>query len=863
MKKLMINEIREKYLVFFEGKEHLRLSSYSLVPEHDKSLLLINAGMAPLKTYFTGQETPPKKRVTTCQKCVRTCDIEEVGKTARHLTFFEMLGNFSFGDYFKEETIAWAWEFMTNILGFPAEKLYVSVYLDDDEAYDIWNKKIGIPTGRICRMGKEDNFWELSLGPCGPCSEIYFDRGPEFGKDDFEASVTSGEDRFIEVWNLVFTQFNKDEEGNYSDLANPNIDTGMGLERMAMVMQGVDSVFDIDNIKAIRDEVCKLSGVSYGTNDKKDISIRIVTEHIRSTSFMISDNIQPTGEGRGYVLRRLLRRAARHGKLLGIEGRFLAKLSSVVIENSKEAYPELAEKKDHILRLMDQEEQRFYETLDTGMESLKTKIETLKAEGKKILAGSEAFKLHDTFGFPLELTKEILEEEDFTVDEDGFKEEMERQRSRARAAREDGGFTGTEGSVYDKLNLAAAEFVGYTHHSIDDAEILYIDDISIITDKTPVYAEKGGQKADEAVLITESGKAVISDCLPIANGQFAHIAKERTGSIKQGQKAAITINSDKRLKIARHHSATHLMHKALRDVLGSHVQQAGSMVAANRLRFDFNHFAPVSAEELAKIEAMVNDAVLRDLPIETNEMSINDAKAKGAIALFGEKYGETVRVVDMGGESIELCGGTHLKSTAQIGSFKIVSEGGVSAGVRRIEAIVGETALAYYRNTEEKLAEISAFLKTPEGNLINRIEQLINTAKEAEKELSKIRQKDANSAVDEIFAKREQVNGMFLASATLQNMGMEALRNLSDSLMDKMGQGIVLLAGIEGDKANILAKASEDAVKAGVHCGNVVKAAATAAGGGGGGRPNMAQAGIKDVGKVEAAMEAAKGQLLT
>ncbi|MCL2397080.1 MAG: alanine--tRNA ligase [Defluviitaleaceae bacterium] len=862
MEKLGLNEIRNRYLAFFEGKGHLRLPSFSLVPEHDKSLLLINAGMAPLKPYFTGQATPPAKRMTTCQKCMRTGDIEVVGKTSRHGTFFEMLGNFSFGDYFKKEAIAWAWEFMTDVLKIPMDKLYVSVYLEDDEAFDIWHKEVGVPADRIFRMGKEDNFWELSLGPCGPCSEIYYDRGPQYGGDDFMASVTADEDRYIEVWNLVFTQFNKGEDGSYSKLETTNIDTGMGLDRMAMVMQDVGSLFDVDTMKAVRDAVCNLFGATYGAAEKMDTSIRIITDHARSVTFMISDGVMPSNEGRGYVLRRLLRRAARHGKLLGAKGLFLTKLADVVIENFKGAYPELAEKRDYIHRLIEQEEQRFYETLDSGMEQLRRCVDELTTAGQNVLAGADAFKLHDTYGFPLELTREILEEEGLAVDEAGFKEEMEKQRSRARAAREDAGFMGNAGSVFDGIDVPAAEFVGYCCHAVEDAKILYIaaqsgDDVAVLLDKTPVYAESGGQKADFATIKTATGEVRVTDCMKAGNGQFAHIGK-MTGSIEVGQTASISIDAARRLDIARHHTATHLLHHILRQVLGNHVQQAGSLVAHDRLRFDFAHFAAITAEELARIENTVNDAILANLSVDITEKTPGEAKAMGAVALFGEKYGDTVRVVDIGGQAVELCGGTHLTGTAQIGSFKILSESGISAGVRRIEAVVGGAALAHYQSIEAKLGEIAAFLKTPAANVISRVEQLINAAKEAERQLAKMRQADANSAVDEILAGKEEIGGHTLVSAVLQNTEIDALRNLSDILMDKLGGGIVLLAGISGDSGSILARATDDAIKAGVHCGNLVKAAAQAAGGGGGGRPNMAQAGIKDAARVGDALTAAK-----
>ncbi|MCL2375928.1 MAG: alanine--tRNA ligase [Defluviitaleaceae bacterium] len=865
MKKLGLNEIRERYLAFFEGKEHLRLPSFSLVPENDKTLLLIVAGMAPMKPYFTGQATPPRKRVTTSQKCLRTADIEVVGKTARHGTFFEMLGNFSFGDYFKEDAIAWAWEFLTRALEIPEDKLTVTVYQDDDEAHKIWEEKVGVPSSRIFRMGKETNFWELSSGPCGPCSEIFYDRGPAHGQDDFMASEEAGEDRYVEIWNLVFIQFNKSEDGKYSNLAAPSIDTGMGLERMAMVMQDVGSLFDVDVMVAIRDEFCGIAGMTYGADVKKDVSIRLITDHIRSAVFMTSDGIMPEGEGRGYVLRRLIRRAARHGRLLGVDGRFMAKLAAVVIANFKGAYPVLAEKQDYIEKLIDQEEQRFYENLDSGMGLLKKLIDEAKKAGNKVIAGVDAFKLHDTFGFPLELTREILEEEGLAVDEEGFREEMEKQRSRARAAREDAGYAGGEGSVFEGISDPATNFTGYTQNTVTDAKILHVNtedaNVAVIVDKTPVYAESGGQKADFATITTSSGEIAVTDCIKTAAGHFVHVGKIVSGEVKQGQTASIAFDATRRMGITRHHSATHLLHMALRDVLGNHVTQAGSAKFPDRLRFDFAHFSAVTPEELAKVEDIVNAAILRDLPINIEEMPIVDAKAKGAIALFGEKYGDTVRVVDIDGISIELCGGTHLKSTAQIGPFKIISEGGISAGVRRIEAIVGETALAHFRDVETKLAEISTFLKTQPENLINRIGQLITAAKDAEKQLAKMRAEGAKSNLDEVLGKKEDIGGVPVICATFPDMDVDSLRSLSDSLMDKLGSGLILLAATMEGKGNILARASKDILAKGIHCGNIVKAAATAAGGGGGGRPDMAQAGIKDASKVEVAMEAAKKAL--
>ena len=868
MKKMGVNEIREAYLSFFEGQQHLRMPSFSLVPDGDKSLLLINAGMAPLKPYFMGTAAPPSKRVTTCQKCIRTDDVENAGRTARHGTFFEMLGNFSFADYFKRESINWAWEFVTKTLELPVEKLYVTVYLEDDEAEDIWHKEVGVAKDRIHRLGKKDNFWELSVGPCGPCSEIYYDRGPEFGQDDFVVSVNADEDRYMEFWNLVFIQFDKQEDGSYQDLAQKGIDTGMGLERIALIMQDVNSIFDLDTIKAIRDKVCSIANVQYTSSVdpavKKDFSIRIITDHIRSVVFMMSDGIIPGGGDREYVLRRLLRRAARHGRTLGIAKPFLAELAQVVIDNSKNAYPELAEKNAYILRLINQEEERFCETLEDGMKMLKARITDAKSKGG-VVAGADAFKLHDTYGFPVELTEEILEEEGLTLDKAGFDAEMKTQKERARLAREDAGYVGHEATIFEELKFDPVDFVGYTEYSVDDAKILHIvegDEILIVVDKTPVYAEAGGQKADFGVLETATGKADIMGCVKVAGGQFAHVAKIVSGNIEAGQTAKISIDEVRRGDIVRNHTATHLLHSALGKVLGSHVQQAGASKSPEALRFDFSHFAPLTAEEIREIEDMVNAAIWENLPVSIEEMPVDEAKKRGAVALFGEKYGDVVRVVDIGDTWAEFCGGCHLASAGQIGSFKIVSESGIAAGVRRIEAVTGKFALEHYRQNEDKLISIAQSLKTPAQNVIGRIDQLLAENREQRKELERAKQKDAQAASSNILEQGEQIGAITLYCANLDGLDMDALRTLSDDLIGKVqGDGVVLLAATHDGKANILARATESAVKAGVHCGNMVKAAATAAGGGGGGRPNMAQAGVA-ADKLEAAITAAKAAVL-
>ncbi|WP_058485621.1 alanine--tRNA ligase [Defluviitalea phaphyphila] len=871
MKSLGLNEIREKYLSFFEGKDHLRMGSFSLVPQNDKSLLLINAGMAPLKPYFTGQEKPPKKRVTTCQKCIRTGDIENVGKTSRHATFFEMLGNFSFGDYFKEEVIPWAWEFVTEVLEIPEERLYVSIYEKDDEAFKIWNEKVGLKPERIIRLGKEDNFWEIGVGPCGPCSEIYFDRGEEYGCGSKDCAPGCDCDRFVEFWNLVFTQFDKDEEGNYNPLPNPNIDTGAGLERLAAIMQGVTSIFDVDTIKAIRDHVCKIAGVKYQEDNKKDISIRVITDHIRAITFMASDGILPSNEGRGYVFRRLLRRAVRHGKLLGINKLFLKELALTVIETSKEAYPELEEKKEYILKVLSVEEQRFNETIDQGLEILKEYIKELKESKQNTLSGEKCFRLYDTYGFPIDLTKEILEEEGFTLDEQGFMKEMEAQRQRARSAREETTYMGSEESIYTKLNKEwTTQFKGYNTLNVSDAIIRAIvtnnefineakenQEVSIIVDKTPFYAESGGQVGDKGIIKTDKGTVKITDCIKVSGNNFAHIGKVVQGSISVGDKASLEVNKSDRMATARNHSATHLLQKALRNILGNHVEQAGSYVSSERLRFDFVHFAPLTQEELKKVEEEVNEKILENLPINICETNIDEARKMGAMALFGEKYGEIVRVVNMGNYSIELCGGTHLKNTASVGTFKIISETGVSAGVRRIEAVTGQAALNYFREQENYIKEAAAILKTVPNQVVRKIETLINEVKNNQKEIEKLRAKISTSAVEDILSSKQDIKGVSLLTARFDELDMNGLRNMGDNLKNKIGSGVIVLATGKDNKVNFVVMITDDVVKKGAHAGNMIREIAKVAGGGGGGRPNMAQAGGKDISKIDKALNKA------
>ncbi len=880
MDKLGLNEIREKYLDFFESKGHLRMNSFSLVPNNDKSLLLINSGMAPLKPYFTGQQVPPSKRVTTCQKCIRTGDIENVGKTARHGTFFEMLGNFSFGDYFKNEVIPWAWEFFTEVLKIPADRLYVSVYQDDDEAFEIWNKKVGIPENKIFRMGKEDNFWEHGVGPCGPCSEIYYDKGEEYGCHSSNCTVGCDCDRYTEIWNLVFTQFCKEEDGSYSDLDHPNIDTGMGLERIAAVMQNVNSIFDVDTIKAVRDSVCKIAGVEYNKDYKTDVSIRVITDHIRSVTFMVADGVLASNEGRGYVLRRLLRRAARHGKLLGIDRKFLSDLCMVVIENSKGAYPELEEKKDYINKIITVEEERFYETINQGMDIIRQKIDEIKTNKKEnIFSGSESFKLYDTYGFPIDLLKEILEEEGIGVDEAGFLKEMEAQKNRARAAREENTYMGSEETVFHKFPAdMESVFVGYDKLDIKDCRILALvtDDvitdkvcegqkITIVSDKTPFYPEMGGQAGDKGIIKTNNCVIEVIDCTKFGGNKILHTGIVKSGEIKIGDFAEFSVDKDKRVATARNHTATHILQKALREVLGNHIEQAGSFVSDSRLRFDFTHFEAVNKEDLIKIEKIVNEKILDAIDVIIEELPIEEAKKKGAMALFGEKYGEVVRVVSVGDYSVEFCGGTHLKNSSQAGSFKILSENGVAAGVRRIEALTGYGVLNFYEETDMLLNKVREVLKIGGQNVINKINSLVDENKSLIKEIEQLKIKMSSGHIDKFIENKEIVNNVSVVCAKVDGMEMNDLRNMGDKIKDKLKSGIVVLASPLNDKVSFIVMVTDDIVKKGAKAGDIVKAAATTAGGGGGGRPNMAQAGGKNPAKTDealkAAMEAIKSQL--
>lgn len=871
MKSYGLNELRKKYLEFFESKGHLALPSFSLVPENDKSLLLINAGMAPLKPYFTGQEIPPRTRVTTCQKCIRTGDIENVGKTARHGTFFEMLGNFSFGDYFKHEAIAWSWEFLTKVLGIPEDRLYPSVYLEDDEAFDIWNKEIGVAKDRIFRFGKEDNFWEHGAGPCGPCSEIYYDRGEKYGCGKPGCTVGCECDRYIEIWNNVFTQFENDGEGHYTELENKNIDTGMGLERLATVMQDVDSIFDVDTIKAIRDKICEFAGVSYGEEYKTDVSIRVITDHIRSVTFMVSDGITPSNEGRGYVLRRLLRRAARHGRLLGIQGEFLAKLSETVMAESHTGYPELLDRKDYIIKLITVEEQNFNKTIDQGLAILNTMMEDLQKSGEKVLSGENTFKLYDTYGFPIDLTIEILEEKGFSVDEDGFKKAMENQRQTARDARETTNYMGKDVTIYQSIDASVeSKFVGYdrlTHESkvtVLTTQDAIVDELkegeegTILVEETPMYATMGGQVADAGVIEGADGTFVVEDVIKLQGTKIGHVGRVTEGVIKKGETVKLTVDEEQRNLTANNHSATHLMQQALREVLGSHVEQKGSLVDKDKLRFDFTHFSPMTEEEIAKVEEIVNREIAAGLDVVTNEMSIEDAKKTGAMALFGEKYGEVVRVVQMGTFSSELCGGTHVSNTRNISAFKIISESGVAAGVRRIEALTGKALFEYYNTMESELQKAAKLLKAVPLEVSAKIVSLQDEVKQLQKENDKLKAKLAKEAAGDLLSEAKEVDGIHILTKQLTDVDMNGMRDLGDEAKQKLGEAFIVFASQIGEKVNLIAMATDGAMKKGAHAGNLIKEVASIVGGGGGGRPNMAQAGGKLPEKIPEALACAK-----
>ena len=878
VKKYGVNELRQMFLDFFESKGHLVMNSFSLVPQNDNSLLLINAGMAPLKPYFTGAEIPPRTRVATCQKCIRTGDIENVGKTARHGTFFEMLGNFSFGDYFKHEAIAWSWEFLTKVVGLDENRLYPSVYEEDDEAFDIWNKEIGVPADRIFRFGKEDNFWEHGAGPCGPCSETYYDRGEKYGCGKPGCTVGCDCDRYMEVWNNVFTQFENDGEGHYETLKQKNIDTGMGLERLAVVVQDVDSIFDVDTLCALRNKVCEVAGKTYGVNHEDDVSIRLITDHMRSATFLISDGVMPTNEGRGYVLRRLIRRAARHGRLLGIEGPFLEKLSETVIEGSKDGYPELEEKKTFILNVLHNEESQFNKTIDQGLKILADLEAEMKEAGKSVLGGSDAFRLYDTYGFPIDLTKEILEEKGYTIDEDGFKEEMEVQRKRARESRAVSNYMGADATVYDEIDRnITTEFDGYdkleaaSKVTVLATETEIVDSLmegqkgTIFVEKTPFYATMGGQEGDTGVITTANGVFRVEDTIKLRGGKYGHVGVMESGMISNGDEVTLKVDEQERKDTCKNHSATHLLQKALKTVLGAHVEQKGSLVNPTRLRFDFAHFQAMTPEEIAETEALVNKEIQAALPVTTQIMGIEEAKKTGAMALFGEKYGDEVRVVSMGDFSVELCGGTHVANTANITLFKIVSEAGVAAGVRRIEALTGNNVIEYYRQMEENLHTIAKTLKTSPAEITEKITHLQKEVKELQSENESLKSKMAQDSLGNVMDQVVEVKGVKVLASAVDGVDMNGLRDLGDQLKEKLGEGVVVLASAKDGKVSLLAMATQGAMDKGAHAGNLIKAAAAIVGGGGGGRPNMAQAGGKNPDKIPEAIakvaELVEGQL--
>ena len=871
MKKYGVNELRRMFLEFFESKEHLAMKSFSLVPHNDNSLLLINSGMAPLKPYFTGQEIPPRKRMTTCQKCIRTGDIENIGKTARHGTFFEMLGNFSFGDYFKTEAIHWSWEFLTEVVGLDPDRLYPSVYEEDDEAFDIWNKQMGIPAERIFRFGKEDNFWEHGAGPCGPCSEIYYDRGEKYGCGKPGCTVGCECDRYMEVWNNVFTQFNNDGHGHYTELEQKNIDTGMGLERLAAIVQDVDSLFTIDTNKALLDRVCALAGKEYQKEHETDVSLRIVTDHIKSCTFMISDGIMPSNEGRGYVLRRLLRRAARHGRKLGIEGKFLAELSKTVIELSKDGYPELDEKKSMIFKVLTEEEDKFNKAIDLGLSILNDMEVEMEGKGEKVLSGDNAFMLYDTYGFPLDLTKEILEEKNLSVDEEGFAACMKKQKDAARAARKTTNYMGADVTVYQSIDPSiTTEFVGYDRlvHQSEITVLTTEDELvealtdgqngTIIVKETPFYATMGGQQADIGIISTENGEFEVKDTIKLQGGKVGHVGTVTKGMFKTGDMVTLTVDCENRALTARNHSATHLLHKALRTVLGTHVEQAGSLVTCDRLRFDFTHFSAMTPEEIAEVEKLVNEEIAASLPVVTEVMSLDDAKKTGAMALFGEKYGDSVRVVKMGDFSTELCGGTHVPNTSVISAFKIVSEAGIAANVRRIEALTSAGLMNYYHEMEKELHDAAKLVKTTPAALQSKLQSMLDEMKTLYSENEKLKSRLANDSLGDVMNQVKEVNGVKLLAVSVDGVDMNGLRNLGDQLKEKLGEGVVVIASVQDGKVNLMASATDEAQKKGAHAGNLIKAIASLVGGGGGGRPNMAQAGGKNPEGVKDALKKAE-----
>ncbi len=874
-KKYGLNELREMYLSFFESKGHLRLPSFPLVPQHDKSILLINAGMTPMKPYFTGEEEPPRHRVCTCQKCIRTGDIDNIGHTDRHGTYFEMLGNFSFGDYFKREALSWCWEFLTKVVGLDENRLYPSIYENDDEAFDIWTKELGVPAERISRFGKEDNFWEHGSGPCGPCSEVYYDRGAQYGCGKPDCKVGCECDRYIEIWNNVFSQFNNDGKGNYTELKQKNIDTGMGLERLAVVCQDVKSLFDVDTVMNITNKVTELTGASYGKSEKMDVSLRVITDHIRAATFLICDGVLPSNEGRGYVLRRLLRRAARHGKLLGVNKPFLYQVVDTVVHENECQYPELREKQSYITKVIQTEEENFCKTIDGGMKIFAEMLAGHKEKGETRFSGADAFKLYDTYGFPIDLTVEMVREEGMSVDEDEFARQMKEQKQRAREARKALGDLGWAGVEFGK-DIPSTEFVGYDHDSVDDAKVVAlvvegeqaeammsgVEGI-IVLDKTPFYAEMGGQIGDMGVIRCGESVFEVTDVQKNKGGKFMHSGKVVSGSFQLGDTVTASIDVERRMAIRRGHTATHLLDAALKAVLGDHVHQAGSLVEPDRLRFDFTHFESITPEQLLAVDTFVNDAILRGIPVVTEVLPIEEAKKKGAIAMFGEKYGDVVRVVEMGDVSMEFCGGTHLDNTAKVGLFRIKSEGSVASGVRRIEAITGRQTLEELRNGQEKLMRAAQLLKTTSNELESRIGGMLSEMKEIRSQLEKFKEQASLGEARSFLTSAKEVKGLKLVTAQRDGMDANALRKLGDFLRDKEPKIVGVLASVNEGKVTLLAVCGKEAVASGVKAGDIIKAIAPICGGKGGGKPDSAMGGGTEVSKVDDALAAVDDLILS
>ncbi len=871
-----VNDLREKFLRFYESKDHIILPSAPLVPRDDNSLLLINSGMAPLKKYFTGMETPPKKRAASCQKCIRTPDIERVGKTARHGTYFEMLGNFSFGDYFKRQAILWAWEFITTVIKLPEDKIWVTVYENDDEAKDIWEKEVGINPAHIVKLGKEDNFWEIGSGPCGPCSELYYDRGEEFGCSSPDCKPGCDCDRYMEFWNLVFTQFDGDGKGNYTPLEHPNIDTGMGLERLACIMQGVDNLFEVDTVQKIMQHICSIADVKYKENEKTDVSLRVITDHIRSTTMMISDGIVPSNEGRGYVLRRLLRRAARHGRLLGIYEPFLYKVCETVIEENKQGYPHLETNRDYIIKIIKVEEERFAKTIDSGMELLNGIIDKMMSEDIKgeRLPGDMAFKLYDTFGFPIDLTREILEEKKLSLDEEAFQKLMDKQRERARSARAKMGDLGWEDDVlsgldnkvnftgYESLNGEAGIVAMVCEGQLADT-IIEGQKVAIVLDQTPFYAESGGQTGDSGIIFKDKNIFKVIDTQKSPTGQFLHIGIMESGSLKKGDRVSASVLKQRRQDTMKNHSAAHLLQAALREVLGNHVHQAGQLVDSGICRFDFNHFSPMTAEEIKKVENLVNEMILSAIPVTVESMGIKEAREKGAMALFSEKYGDVVRVVSMGDRSVELCGGTHVSNTSEIGLFKIIKESSVAAGVRRIEAVTGRNLLIHIDETEREISNALSSLKAGSlSDLTPKIEALVSEIKEKDKEIEKLNSKLASGQIDSILSTAKTIGEVKMLRASFNDMKTDALRTMGDKIKEFDEPVVAVLSSATDVKTTLLVVASKKAVALGVHAGQMVKKLTAMVGGSGGGRPDSAMGGYTDVFKTDEVMAGAD-ELLT